>query len=98
MAATFETSSGEATRLLSHSLGELKSALEAQGVSIDKIHVQQPPRDQQAPGERDDPNQRGRNAAHDEQAGPAAGTAAPRGAAAGVAEGVGEPDPLDLKA
>jgi flagellar hook-length control protein FliK len=98
MAATFETSSGEATRLLSHSLGELKSALEAQGVSIDKIHVQQTPRDQQAPGERDDPNQRGRNAAHDEQAARQQEQQRREVLRRVWRKVSGEPDPLDLKA
>jgi flagellar hook-length control protein FliK len=46
--ASFQTSSDEATRLLSHSLAQLKHVLESQGVTVDKIHVQQAPRDQQA--------------------------------------------------
>ena len=44
MTAAFQTSNDEATRLLSHSLGNLKSMLEAQGVSVDKLHVQQGPK------------------------------------------------------
>jgi flagellar hook-length control protein FliK len=43
--ATFQTSNDDATRLLSHSLGQLKTALEAQGVSVEKISVQQTPKD-----------------------------------------------------
>jgi len=44
MTAAFQTSNDQATRLLSHSLGNLKSMLEAQGVSVDKLHVQQGPK------------------------------------------------------
>jgi flagellar hook-length control protein FliK len=47
MTASFQTSNDDATRLLSHSLSQLKSSLESQGISIDKLHVQQTPRDQQ---------------------------------------------------
>ena len=41
MTATFETSNPEATRQLSHSLGDLRTVLEQAGVTVDKIHVQQ---------------------------------------------------------
>ena len=41
MTATFETSNSEATRQLSHSLGDLRNVLEQAGVTVDKIHVQQ---------------------------------------------------------
>jgi flagellar hook-length control protein FliK len=44
MSAAFETTSDHATRLLSHSLGDLKSGLEANGVSVEKLHVQQAPK------------------------------------------------------
>jgi flagellar hook-length control protein FliK len=44
MTAAFETSNDDATKLLSHSLTQLKHALESQGVSVDKLHVQQSPR------------------------------------------------------
>ncbi len=44
MTAAFQTSNDQATRLLSHSLGSLKSMLEAQGVNVDKLHVQQGPK------------------------------------------------------
>lgn len=47
MTASFETSSDQATSLLSHSLGQLKAALESQGVQVDRLHVQQSPREQQ---------------------------------------------------
>lgn len=45
---TFQTSNDDATRLLSHSLSQLKTALESQGVNVDRIQVQQSPKDQQA--------------------------------------------------
>lgn len=48
MSASFETSNDQATRLLSHSLNQLKTSLEAQGVTVGKLHVQQSPRDQQS--------------------------------------------------
>jgi flagellar hook-length control protein FliK len=41
MSASFETSNDEATRLLSHTLSQLKEALESQGVSVARLHVQQ---------------------------------------------------------
>jgi len=41
MTAAFETSNDQATRVLSHSLGQLKTALESAGVSVEKLHVQQ---------------------------------------------------------
>ena len=41
MTATFETSNADTTRLLSHSLGDLRTVLEQAGVTVDKIHVQQ---------------------------------------------------------
>lgn len=45
MTATFQTGSDEAAKLLSHTLHQLKGALEAQGVSVDKLQVQQTPKD-----------------------------------------------------
>ena len=55
MTVAFQTSNEEATRLLSHSLGDLKSTLEAQGVTVERLHVQQAPRQEQdaGPGHRD---------------------------------------------
>jgi flagellar hook-length control protein FliK len=41
MTASFQTSNDEATRLLSHSLHDLKSLLESQGVQVQKLQVQQ---------------------------------------------------------
>ena len=64
--ASFQTSNDEATRLLSHSLAQLKHVLESQGVTVDKIHVQQAPRDQQASN--DDQRQQQQNEQWDESA------------------------------
>jgi flagellar hook-length control protein FliK len=55
--ASFETSSDEATRLLGHSLNHLKSVLESHGVGVDKLQVQQAPKDQNAENHQD-PQQR----------------------------------------
>jgi flagellar hook-length control protein FliK len=41
MSASFQTTNDQATRLLTHSLGQLKNALEMQGVSVDRLHVHQ---------------------------------------------------------
>jgi flagellar hook-length control protein FliK len=41
MSASFQTSNDQATRLLTHTLGQLKDALEIQGVSVDRLHVSQ---------------------------------------------------------
>jgi flagellar hook-length control protein FliK len=48
LTASFQTSNDDATRLLSHSLGQLKTALESQGVSVEKLQVQQAPREHDA--------------------------------------------------
>lgn len=56
MTASFETSTDEATRLLSHSLSQLKGVLESQGVNVEKLQVQQGPREMQSTG-RNDNNQ-----------------------------------------
>jgi flagellar hook-length control protein FliK len=46
VAASFQTSNDEAARLLTQSLHRLKTTLESQGVSVEKLHVQQTPREQ----------------------------------------------------
>jgi flagellar hook-length control protein FliK len=52
MTATFQTSNDEATQLLSHSLNQLKHVLEGQGVSVERLQVQQAPRaDSQSAGD-----------------------------------------------
>jgi flagellar hook-length control protein FliK len=48
MNASFETTSDQATRLLSHSLGELRTSLENSGIAVDKLHVEQSPKNQQS--------------------------------------------------
>jgi flagellar hook-length control protein FliK len=55
--AAFQTQNEDATRLLSHSLGQLKTALESQGVSVDKLQVQQAPKDQSSGNNSNDPRQ-----------------------------------------
>jgi flagellar hook-length control protein FliK len=44
--ASFQTSNDTATRLLSHSLADLKGMLEQQGVTVDRLQVRQSPRDE----------------------------------------------------
>ena len=51
LSATFQTSSDDATQLLSHSLNQLKHVLEAQGVTVDKLQVQQAPKSENANGQ-----------------------------------------------
>ncbi len=41
MTATIEASNDQAARLLSHSLGELKTSLESQGINVEALHVKQ---------------------------------------------------------
>jgi len=60
MTATFQTSNDDATRMLSHSLASLKNALESQGINVEKLQVQQAPRDQQA-GTNQDPREQQQN-------------------------------------
>jgi flagellar hook-length control protein FliK len=54
LTASFQTSNDEATRLLSHSLSRLKHSLESQGISIDRLHVQQMPRNEHASADQQD--------------------------------------------
>ena len=49
MEASFETASDEAAKLLSHSLGALKSSLESHGMNVERLHVTQAPKDPAAP-------------------------------------------------
>jgi flagellar hook-length control protein FliK len=69
MNATFQTSNENATQLLSHSLGQLKTALEAQGVTVEKIQVQQAPKNpsSQNQGEPSPQQQRDEASARQEQ-------------------------------
>jgi flagellar hook-length control protein FliK len=62
--ASFETSNDDATRLLSHSLHQLKQSLEVQGISVDKLQVEQLSREKfgggtREEGERGQPQDRG---------------------------------------
>jgi flagellar hook-length control protein FliK len=54
VSATFQTNNDNATKMLSHSLGQLKAALESQGVSVDRLHVQQSPKSETPSGNTDD--------------------------------------------
>jgi flagellar hook-length control protein FliK len=71
MTASFETSNDQATKLLSHSLGQLKDALETQGVSVEKLHVQQAPKNQQGNSSTEDQKQQamqdGKSSQRDQQ-------------------------------
>jgi len=44
--ATFQAADNDTAKLLSHSLTDLKSSLEAQGIAVDKLHVTHAPQDQ----------------------------------------------------
>jgi flagellar hook-length control protein FliK len=46
MNATFQTSNEQATQLLSHSLNQLKHVLESQGMSVERLQVEQAPRNE----------------------------------------------------
>ncbi len=65
--ASFQTSNEAATKLLSHSLAQLKSGLESAGVSVDKLAVQQAPRDNDSSSSRDS-GQRQQQGGFDQQA------------------------------
>ena len=45
--ASFQAADEQTAKLLSHTLSDLKTALEAQGVSVEKLHVTQMPKEQQ---------------------------------------------------
>jgi flagellar hook-length control protein FliK len=63
MSATFETSNEQATQLLSHSLNQLKHVLESQGVTVERLQVQQAPKSEQsASDERQQQQQQQRDA------------------------------------
>lgn len=67
MTATFQTTNDDATRMLSHSLGQLKTALESQGVNVEKIQVQQAPRDHTSQNHEGSPQQQLRDEANARQ-------------------------------
>lgn len=64
MTASFQTSNDQASQLLSHSLSQLKHALEAQGVSVQKIHVEQA-----SPGHEQDASSNGQSHQNHRQSG-----------------------------
>jgi flagellar hook-length control protein FliK len=55
--AAFQTANDQATQLLSHSLGQLKHALESQGVSVEKLQVERAPQDQKSGTSQEDARQ-----------------------------------------
>jgi flagellar hook-length control protein FliK len=67
MSATFQTSNEEATQLLSHSLNQLKHVLESQGVSVERLQVQQAPKGEHSSA-KDDSQQQQRGTADDHAA------------------------------
>ncbi len=67
MTATFQTSNEDATRLLSHSLGQLKTALESQGVTVEKIQVQQSPKNENSQSQEEQSPQQQRDEANARQ-------------------------------
>jgi flagellar hook-length control protein FliK len=50
VSAQFQTANGDAANLLSHTLSDLRSTLEAHGIVVDKLHVQQSPREESDSG------------------------------------------------
>lgn len=68
MTASFETSNGDATKLLSHSLSQLKAALESQGISVEKLHVQESPKNQDSQANSEDGRQQQQPQQHEESA------------------------------
>jgi flagellar hook-length control protein FliK len=70
MTAAFETSNEQATRMLSHSLNQLKTALETSGISVERMHVQQAPRQESKGGDSqgDSPQQKSQDPEQQQQA------------------------------
>ena len=97
MSASFQTSNDQATRLLTHSLGQLKNALEIQGVSVERLHVHQVSNSEGTSGKGGDSENKdgrsssdGRSAQQEQQRRESLRRAWRRAR--------GEPDPLDLVA
>jgi flagellar hook-length control protein FliK len=63
MSASFQTSNDQATRLLTHTLGQLKEALETQGVSVGRLHVQQSSNSENSSGKGNDSESGGQQSA-----------------------------------
>jgi flagellar hook-length control protein FliK len=62
MSATFQTSNEQATQLLSHSLNQLKHVLESQGVTVERLQVQQAPKSEQSSSDERQQQQQQRDA------------------------------------
>jgi flagellar hook-length control protein FliK len=67
MSAEFQTSNDQAAKLLSHSLGDLKTQLESQGMSVDKLHVTSAPQESRGKGGESDSGQQREQTPSDEQ-------------------------------
>ncbi len=68
LTASFQTSNDQATRLLSHTLGQLKNVLETQGIVVGKLAVHQSSQSEQnAGGQNRDGQPQQENAANQEQ-------------------------------
>lgn len=67
LAASFQTSTGEAARLLTHTLGDLRQALETRGISVHNLDVRQAPPDVRGDGARGDTQQHQQFMHHDFQ-------------------------------
>jgi flagellar hook-length control protein FliK len=68
MSAEFQASNDQAAKLLSHSLGELKTQLETQGVSVEKLHVSSVPRETRSgSGNSESRQQREQSPSHEQQ-------------------------------
>src|SRR5205823_14409700 len=65
MTATFQTSNEEATQLLSHSLNQLKHVLETQGVTVERLQVQQAPKSDRSTSEEQQQQQQQQRDAND---------------------------------
>lgn len=68
MSAEFQASNDQTAKLLSHSLGDLKTQLEAQGVTVEKLHVSAAPQESRGSSSSgDSDSQRREQAPSDEQ-------------------------------
>jgi flagellar hook-length control protein FliK len=67
MSAEFQTSNDQAAKLLSHSLGDLKTQLESQGMSVDKLHVTSAPQESRGKGGESESGQQRGQSPTDEQ-------------------------------
>jgi flagellar hook-length control protein FliK len=97
--AAFETSSDEATRLLGHSLNQLKATLETHGVAVDRLQVQQAPRETQSSNSQSDSRrEQGGQSSHDQEQSARQEQQRREMLRKMWRRLTGEPDPLDLTA